>query len=311
MCYAPITLTRIGESVPCGRCKECKARRVSAWSFRLMQESRVSDSSYFITLTYDYEHVCIKKSGQLSLFKADLQGFFKRLRQSHVRGDDRRFKRSVLLRNGYSKRSKPLKYFAVGEYGGRTKRPHYHIILFNADLELMITPTMRKVLELSNYDGTKPMECKQWKKGHVTIGRISDASVGYTLKYINKDKKQRIPLFKGDLREPEFAVMSKGIGKSYLKESIIAWHKADLENRMYVNVAGGKKASMCRYYKDRLYSLEERLISARHQVKRLEDAARKKSRFVYDLRKDWLNKRAAINASIGRVIFNNLKTEKL
>ena len=32
------------------------------------------------------------------------------------------------------KNTTPLKYYAVGEYGGQTKRPHYHIVIFNADL---------------------------------------------------------------------------------------------------------------------------------------------------------------------------------
>lgn len=46
---------------------------------------------------------------------------------------------------------------------------------------------------------------------------------------------------------------------------MIEWHGKDLLNRMYVNLDGGKKAAMPRYYKDKLYSHEERILVANHQ----------------------------------------------
>lgn len=39
---------------------------------------------------------------------------------------------------------------------------------------------------------------------------------------------------------------------------MIAWHYADLYNRMYVNLPGGKKCAMPRYFKQKLYSEVER-----------------------------------------------------
>lgn len=38
---------------------------------------------------------------------------------------------------------------------------------------------------------------------------------------------------------------------------MIRWHKADLVNRMYCNIEGGKKISMPRYYKQKLYDENE------------------------------------------------------
>lgn len=116
MCKTPITITikRTDEktSVPCGRCPLCLARRVSGWSFRLMQEDKVSLSSHFVTLTYDTDHVPISGRGFMSLQKRDVQLFFKRLRKVN---------------------DNKLKYYAAGEYGTKWGRPHYHIILFNCD----------------------------------------------------------------------------------------------------------------------------------------------------------------------------------
>lgn len=211
--------------VPCGKCPACLSRRVSGWSFRLIQEDKHAESSHFITLTYDTSHVHITRNGFMSLCKRDLQLFFKRLRKNHSG-------------NGTS----GIKYYAVGEYGGRTRRPHYHIILFNSKVEL-IQPS--------------------WQKGQVHYGQVSGASVGYTLKYMTKPKKWQ---HKNDDREPEFSIMSKGLGASYLTEKMVEWHKADLEQRMYCNI-DGKKIAMPRYYKNKIYDERERakISSAQRQ----------------------------------------------
>lgn len=155
-------------SVPCGKCPQCLARRISGWSFRLMQEDKISESSYFVTLTYEPKTVPITKAGYMSLSKRHLQLFFKRLRKNN---------------------SNKLKYYAVGEYGTQGMRPHYHMLLFNA-VPGSILPA--------------------WQQGHIDIGTVTCASVGYTLKYMCKPR--RIPYHRNDDRIPEFALMSKDLG---------------------------------------------------------------------------------------------------
>lgn len=204
--------------VPCGKCPECCKRRTSGWSFRLIQEEKKSESSYFLTLTYDTKHVPITQNGFMGLDKRHLQLFFKRLRKAH---------------EGYG--NKPIKYYAVGEYGGETFRPHYHVILFNADIN-KIQPA--------------------WAMGQIHYGEVNGASVGYTLKYISKPK--RIPLHRNDDRLPEFSLMSKGLGANYITPAMCRWHTADLDNRMYCNIEGGKKIAMPRYYKDKIYNEQQR-----------------------------------------------------
>lgn len=176
--------------VPCGKCPDCKARRASGWSFRLMQEEKISISAHFITLTYDTKHVPIARSGYMDLSKRHVQLFFKRLRKLHsddLNGNERS--------NGNTNTRWPIKYYAVGEYGGRTWRPHYHILIFNANIKL-IQPA--------------------WQLGQVHYGTVSGASIGYTLKYISKSN--RIPVHKNDDRQREFSLMSKGLGSNYVKK---------------------------------------------------------------------------------------------
>lgn len=219
------------KTVPCGKCANCKKKMVSAWSFRLMQEEKVSSSAYFITLTYDLEHCPISKNGFMELRKSDLQKFFKRFR----------YYGNVALR-----------YFSVGEYGGRYKRPHYHLLVFNCKLELIIGDKHAKMVKrgILQLDGKTPFKCEAWSAGHITIGALTPASVGYTCKYMLKDWR---PMHRNDDRQPQFRLMSKGLGLNYLTPAMVSWHKADLENRMYVNVGDGKKATMPRYIKENLF----------------------------------------------------------
>lgn len=183
-----------------------------------MQELKVAWSANFITLTYATEHIPISKNGKPELSKRDVQLFFKRLRKSHPKR--------------VGKWSNSIKYYCAGEYGSRTQRPHYHIILFNAD-----------ITKIQN----------AWSMGQCHYGKVSAASIGYTLKYIQKQKFKEQP----GSRTPEFSLMSKGLGLSYLSEAMVGWHRKDLDNRTYVNIED-KKVSMPRYYKLKIYSEMER-----------------------------------------------------
>jgi hypothetical protein len=180
----------------------------------LLKEAEISNSAFFITLTY--ENPPLTKNRFMTLNKQDIQKFMKRLRKHH---------------------ENKLVYYAAGEYGGETKRPHYHIILFNADTE-----TVKK----------------SWLHGHIHFGEVTEASVGYCLKYISKTGT--IPEHSRDDREPEFQLMSKGIGKNYLTKRMAKWHKADIENRFYIPLKDGKKIAMPRYYKEKLYTKLQRQI---------------------------------------------------
>jgi len=206
--------------VPCGKCPACLSRRTSVWTFRLKQHARNATTSYFVTLTYDTRFVPITKRGYLTLDKRDVQLYFKKLRKAH------------------GKNFEPIKYYLAGEYGSKTFRPHYHIILFNANIELIH---------------------KAWDKGEVHIGELTEASAAYTAKYINKGKI--IPMHQNDDRLSEFSLMSKKLGINYLSEKIIKYHRADIE-RNYLTLEDGKKISLPRYYRQKIWTESELRVQA-------------------------------------------------
>lgn len=202
--------------MPCSKCPLCKERRLNAWAFRLAQHAKAAHSLTFITLTYDTKTVPITNNGYLSLSSRDVQLFLKRLRK---RNTDK------------------ISYYLAAEYGTKTDRPHYHVILFNA--------------EINTINGA-------WGLGRIHYGDVNPQTIRYTLKYISK--KSSVKASTHDDRQREFARMSKRLGATYLTKAMIKWHKSDLENKMYCAIEDNKKIGMPRYYKDKIYTNDERLV---------------------------------------------------
>lgn len=276
MCITPINVTydKGGrtDTVPCGKCPVCAKRRISGWSFRLLQQERISDSTLFITLTYDYKNMPITKRGFKTLKKTDVQDFIKRLRYAQSGSEE-----------------SGIKYYAAGEYGNKTDRPHYHIIIFNAKIELIQDA---------------------WNKGYVHygggIGAVNAATIGYTLKYINKVGK--VPKHKNDDRQKEFSLMSKGLGLNYLTPQMIKYHKADLLNRICIEYDGNKKAAMPRYYKTKIYTKDEKGEIKRHFTAKIQAARDRLESSPEDAEK---NNKAILSAFIYREIKEINDNQKL
>lgn len=112
--------------VPCNKCIICKDKKAVSWATRVTCEANYhANCPWWITLTYnDYN----KPSD--GIVKRDLQLFFKRLRE--------RVERQLNIEC-------KLRYVAVGEYGGNTARPHYHMELFG--LPMMSAKEVLKLLE--------------------------------------------------------------------------------------------------------------------------------------------------------------------
>lgn len=242
---------------PCGKCPFCIKRRTSQWSWRLMQQEKISETAYFITFTYATECVPITDTGLLNLRKQDVQLFFKRVRDAHNK---------YYVKNNYPQwhkdRATAISYYLAGEYGTKFARPHYHAIIFNSLLELMLSNSDLIAIQNTDFDGQTEVHIKQWPHGYVTIGRVNEASVGYTLKYLEKPKTAGWK--KGDDRQKEFSLMSKGIGKSYITAETKKYHMQSLTDLYHITLRDGKKIAMPRYIKEKLYDKEQLSIIKGH-----------------------------------------------
>jgi len=187
--------------LPCGQCIGCRIERSRQWAIRCIHESQMHQTSSFITLTYDNEH--LPKDG--SLHTEDWQKFAKRLR----------------------KRIGKFRYFMAGEYGESSSRPHYHACLFGQNFSEDRIPLKQSG---KNALYQSPLLEHTWGKGFCTVGNLSFESAAYVARYAVKkitgdqaeEHYQRVDTETGEVFQvkPEFATMSRrpGIGSTWYKK---------------------------------------------------------------------------------------------
>lgn len=118
-----------------------------------------------------------------------------------------------------------VRYFACGEYGGSTSRPHYHAIIFGwrpSDLKYFYT-SGKDPLYLS-----RELE-RLWGHGFVTVGDLSLTSAKYVAKYLQKLR----PPPEGC--DPPFVLMSNrpGIGYAGIDPADVSTDKIYVHGRSH------------------------------------------------------------------------------
>jgi hypothetical protein len=153
----------------CGTCDFCRAARRRVWTNRIILESLKHDRNTFLTLTYDEEHY----PSDGSLNPLHLRYFWDSLRK----------------KVGYGS----FRYFAVGEYGEETFRPHYHAAVFG------LGPECSDVF------------LEAWSKGHIMAADLTYQSAFYIAGYVTKKMNSKEdPRLEG--RYPEFQRQSNRPG---------------------------------------------------------------------------------------------------
>lgn len=240
--------------IPCGRCIGCRLDYSRQWADRCMLEMKYHESSYFVTLTYDDEHMPINDyvdtntgvCGKVaSLRKRDFQLFMKSLRKNYK----------------YDNR---LRYFMAGEYGNQTRRPHYHAIIFGLKLDDLVFYKQRNGF---TYYNSKFLDDCWDKKGFVVVAKACWETCAYTARYIMKKQKgEESSIYKDYNFEPEFTLMSRkpGIGRKFFDEKGSAIFDTD-----FVSIStpeGGKNIYPSRYYKKLLEDIDpEKFIKVREK----------------------------------------------
>jgi len=184
-------------TIPCGRCIGCRLERSRQWAIRCINEAQLHEENAFITLTYNDEKIVYGKNETGTLVPADLQLFWKRLRKE-------------LDKNG-----KRIRYFACGEYGDTTNRPHYHACLFGYDF-----PDKKPYSKNENGDilYSTDMLTNIWGNGLCYTGSVSFESAAYVARYIMGKKLGREKdYYNINGIQPEFVTMSRrpGIGSKW------------------------------------------------------------------------------------------------
>jgi len=248
--------------IGCGQCIGCRLEYSRHWAVRCMAESQLHDYNCFITLTYDHAK-CPQDTG---LVKRHLQLFLKRLR----------------------KKCGPFRYFACGEYGDQSNRPHYHAILFGLDFTDKILVSEKQGRKLY----TSPTLESVWGKGYVTIGEVTFESCAYVARYVVKkvtgknkkrlDKKglkpyERVDSITGEIIpvQEEFTQMSRGqrTGKGGIAKEWYDKYKTDCYPSGYL-ISRGFKVPIPRYF-NKMYDIDNPKMMAQIKQKKLDFYASK------------------------------------
>lgn len=237
---------------PCGKCLSCQKKVAFDWAKRLELEYQLySDNEcWFLTFTYDDHFLPHTDDTYVpTLYPRDMEKFIDNFRKS----------------NG------PFRYFYCGEYGSRTMRPHYHMIIFG----VKDIPDL-KVYSKSNGNVlyTSDIINKKWRRGNVIIGNVSPASINYVASYVTKkghypDDPNIVKPFRRMSRNP-------GIGAQKLL------NKELLEYGEHLYTSDGNTFDIPRYYAKKLceeYPREFYLWKQRKEevVRRLATAAKQSS----------------------------------
>ncbi len=229
-CYDTIQLPWLPQRVPCGKCIGCRSDQTRDWSIRIMHEASLHKHAWFVTLTYNDKEMPPNDS----LAPTHLRKFIKTLRRDEAK----------------QKKPRRISYYACGEYGEDTKRPHYHAVLFGPHFLDRIPHYLRPNAQVWR----SPYLESRWKYGNSEFSAVNHASASYTAGYVRKkltakqDPYRNLRVYEntGEIVEvePEFSRMSlrPAIGKRWVEKY---WEETYTHDRVVVE---GKEYKPPRYY---------------------------------------------------------------
>lgn len=202
-----------GQTIPCGTCILCREEQARQQAVRITHEATQWLDNAFITPTYDDENL----PEYSSLNYTHLTLFLKRLR----------------------KRLGKLRYYAVGEYGDKNNRPHYHLCIFGHAF------TEHRIIEQTEpyLLWTCPWLNEAWGLGKVKVGALNFQTARYTASYVTKKLRAKQKYVRIDEQTGELvplvqphAFMSDNLGKGWWEQ----WGK-QIEDHDYVVIEGKKQ----------------------------------------------------------------------
>lgn len=253
------------------------------------QEQKHSDYTAFSTLTYSDEYLPKMRVGTHEFAvgdKKDVQDFLKRYRK--------RLKLENIT----------LRYYCAQEYGERTRRPHYHFMLFfkGVQNDFQRLYCLNAFRESWNFGDVSDFQQSytQGAYGYVS-GYLLSQDNGNYLKYRNQkkyegekvflskrsyiyefskklfpdDKKLQFLTYLQMMYAPEWSLKSQGLGRDYIEE-YATQHCYDVSPPTQLRLEDGVKIQMPRYFRRKLfgeetlsdiqlYELQQKQVSEREQ----------------------------------------------
>lgn len=239
--------------VPCGKCIGCRLDYSREWADRMTMEALCypKGQAWFLTLTYDDAHLPKGKMDRPTLEPQHLTDFIKRLR--------RHFE--------YHEKSDKIRFYACGEYGSKTFRPHYHVVAYGLDFEDK-EPFFLNKMHQQIYK-SETLE-HLWGNGIVSIGGFDWRSAAYTARYVLKKQKGESAASYYEERgiKPEFVRMSNrpGIALPYFEAH---YNEIYANDNIVLPAIDGKPhiVKPPRYFDDKYASLNDYAAARLKEIK--------------------------------------------
>lgn len=199
--------------LPCGKCLPCRLEYARQWAVRCVHEASVFENNSFVTLTYADENL---KSPWLQY--RDFQLFMKKLRKTQ---------------------DEPIGVFVTGEYGDKTKRPHWHALLFNYRAK---DASHKYISERGDRVYDSESLTAIWGHGIAEFGDVTFESAGYCARYAAKK------LIHGHDQDHQYHPISKKSSKHAIGKRFLEKHWPDIFNYGSVVLPGGQETTIPRYY---------------------------------------------------------------
>lgn len=206
--------------VGCGKCTECRKQRTNQWRYRLEYEikNKKNENVEFVTMTFSEES--IKK--------------IKNICKTNEENEIAKIAIRKYLERWRKKNKKSQKHWLITELGHEgTERIHIHGLIW-------CDKNKKKEIE------------KTWGYGWIGWGKyVNSRTINYILKYVTKIDTDH-PNFNGKI------FCSPGLGKGWVKENKEKIKYKKDESQEFVKLANGKKINMPMYYKQKIYTEDER-----------------------------------------------------
>lgn len=226
--------------IGCQECIECRKQKARDIQVRLLEDIKANKNGIFIALTYSNEEYTklyneAKKETKLEGYDLDNE-----ICKLAVRRFYERFRK---------KYKKSIRHWLITELGhGDTEHIHMHGLVW-------IEP--EKYIKESKTEGIKEQQKefieKYWKYGNVWVGDyVNEKTINYMTKYVTKIDalhKYYIPII----------LASKGIGSNYIKSYNAQLNRfKGIETKEYYVSNNGYKFNLPKYYKNHIYTEEEK-----------------------------------------------------
>lgn len=232
--------------IPCGKCKGCLENKSFHYKKLLWLEYANSKTAYFLTLTYNNNNLF-----DSSTHIKDLKIFVNSL--YHYFYDNFGIK-------------KKFSYFGVSEYGDKTLRPHYHLIIFNIPIlendfykfninNLIKDFSYKFINKTINNDYFTNNEIKRiWNKGNIIISVLNDKRIDYCCDYLFKSFNYYSKFNKEKFKKRGFELPTK-ISSHNLGKEFILNNKNEFLDNGFIYYKGNK------IYSDKYIDIKADLVS--------------------------------------------------